>query len=78
MIAIRDLPLNVVAEIDEALGYRWREGRLLDSHILQGCVDVHLEDNVILKTSNDSDIWLDLGGKKAKINLGDFGGVEIL
>ena len=78
MIAIRDLPLNVVSEIDELLGYRWRDGKLLKSELSDGCVDVHLQDNVILKTSNDSDLYLDLGGKKATINLGDYSEVQIL
>lgn len=63
MITIRTMLLSDVAKIDEELGFNWRRGELPEADA-EGCVNVTLGYYVIMKASGDSDIRLDLGGKK--------------
>ena len=77
MITIKTMLLSDVAKIDEELGARWRRGFLPEAEA-EGCVDVTLGDYVILKASGDSDIRLDLGGKKYTLERFKFEEISIL
>ena len=77
MIRIKTMLLSDVAQIDEALGAHWRRGFLPEAEA-EGCVDVTLGDYVIMKASGDSDIRLDLGGKKYTLERFKFEEISIL
>lgn len=77
MITIKTMLLSDVAKIDEVLGHNWRRGALPESDA-EGCVDVTLDDYLILKASGDSDIRLDLGGKKYTLERFKFEEISII
>ena len=76
MIVIRDVGLNLVGALDDELGYSWRDGALPEG-LLEGCVDVTLEEAVIMKAYTDGTIILDIGGNKAFLANGGYREVTI-
>lgn len=76
MIVIKDISLNMVAAIDDEIGYSWRNGALPLGE-LEGCADVTLEEGVIFKAYTDGTIVLDIGGKIAFLPSGGYKEVTI-
>lgn len=76
MIVIKDISLNLVGAIDDELGYNWRDGVLPDGEF-EDCVDVKLEEAVILKAYTDGTLTLDIGGNKTFLASGSYKEVVI-
>lgn len=76
MIVIKEISLNLVGAIDDELGYNWRDGVLPDGE-LEDCVDVKLEEAVILKAYADGTLTLDIGGNKTFLASGSYKEVVI-
>ena len=76
MIVIKVMSTNMVKEIDNELGYSWREGALPRSEF-DDCVDVTLGESVIFKAYTDGSIVIDIGGYKAFLPSGAYKEVTI-
>lgn len=76
MIVIKDISLNLVGAIDEEIGYSWRDGALPNGETTN-CVDVELDEAVILKAYTDGTLTLDIGGNKTFLASGSYREVVI-
>ena len=76
MTVIKDISLNMVAAIDDEIGYSWRNGELpLGEH--EGCTDVTLKEGAMIKAYTDGTIVIDIGGMLAFLPSGGYKEVTI-